>query len=87
MTDIDRIQKIVDKIGTLDACHHIAIASILREEGNVKMNENQSGLMVNMSLVSEEVVSKIQIFLDFIATQESELKELEDRKKSCTKLA
>jgi len=79
----DEIQKMVDKIGTLDTCHHIAIASILKEEGNVKINENQSGLMVNMSLVSAEVVLKIQRFLDFITKQESQLKDLEDMKEEC----
>jgi hypothetical protein len=79
----EQIQKMVDKIGLLDPCHHIAIAAILKEEGNVKINENQSGLMVNMSLVSAEVVLKIQNFLDFIAAQESQLKDLEDRKEEC----
>ena len=36
-----------------------------------------------MSLVSEAVLQKIEKFLDFISKQETELKELEDKKEVC----
>ena len=78
-----RIQTLCERINVLDSSHHVAIASLLKEEGNIKMNENSNGLMVNMSLVSEAVLQKIEKFLDFISRQETELKELEDKKEVC----
>ena len=78
-----RIQNLCERINLLEPTHHIAIASLLKEEGNIKMNENSSGIMVNMSLVSEPVLQKIEKFLDFISKQETQLKELEDQKEVC----
>jgi hypothetical protein len=78
-----RIQSICDRINELESTHHVAIASLLKEEGNIKINENSNGIMVNMSLISETVLQKIEKFLDFISKQETQLKEFEDQIEVC----
>ena len=80
---MQNVQSLCERIENLNSSHHVAIASILKEEGNIKMNETTNGLMINMSLVSGEVIQKIERFLDFIAKQENSIQAFESQKEEC----
>lgn len=80
---MQNIQSLCERIESLHSTHHVAIASIIKEEGNIKMNETTNGIMINMSLVSSEVVQKIERFLDFISKQENSIQEFETQKEEC----
>lgn len=80
---MQNVQSLCERIESLNSRHHLAIGSILKEEGNIKMNETTNGLMINMSLVSGEVIQKIERFLDFIAKQENSIQAFESQKEEC----
>lgn len=71
------------KIHSLDEHHHLHIAAILHREPNLKINENNRGLMINMSFIPERVLQDIQKYLDFLSKQESEIQSMEELQEEC----
>ena len=76
MIDLDEL---CAKISKLNEQQHVHIASLLRKESQVKLNENNSGIMVNLSLVSQDILESIQKYLEFLLEQESELKDIQEK--------
>jgi hypothetical protein len=48
--------------------------------GNVKLNENKSGVYVNLSFLPQDTISEIEKYLNYIQDQESALVFLENQK-------
>jgi hypothetical protein len=53
----------------------------LRKDPHAKLNENNNGIMVNLSLVSQVVLESIQKYIEFLNEQESELQNIEYKQK------
>tara|TARA_B110000503_G_C7099255_1_gene393050 strand:- start:774 stop:1052 length:279 start_codon:yes stop_codon:yes gene_type:complete len=78
MVDLDEI---CAKVSKLNEQQHIHIASLLRKDPHTKLNENNNGIMVNLSLVSQVVLESIQKYIEFLNEQESELQNIEYKQK------
>jgi hypothetical protein len=61
-----------DAIEKLPKEYHIEIGRILHSN-QVSMNENQNGIFVNMSTINEQVLNKIQHFVQYVELQEKQL--------------
>ena len=63
----------------MDKSQHIEILQILKEN-NVKINENKSGIYINLSFLRTDVVEKIQKYLKYVEEQEETLNIIERQK-------
>ena len=71
--------QIRDKIESLPKNYQIEVGRILLDN-QININENQNGLFINLSDVNEEVVSKMQEFLEYVDLQETHLNVIETAK-------
>lgn len=69
-----------NKIEKMSKKHHIEILKILKMNANVKLNENKSGVFVNLSFLPHDTIDEIQNYLNYIQDQESSLVFLENQK-------
>jgi hypothetical protein len=68
------------KIEKMSKMHHIEILKILKKNGNVKLNENKSGVYVNLSFLPKDTISDLENYLNYIEDQEMSLIILENQK-------
>ena len=71
--------QIRDKIESLPKNYQIEVGRILLDN-QININENQNGLFINLSDVNEEVMSKMQEFLEYVDLQETHLNVIETAK-------
>lgn len=60
--------------------HHIEILKILKRFPNVKLNENKSGVFINLMFLPEETVEEMNKYLQYIDAQESTIMTVESQK-------
>ena len=68
-----------DKIESLPKNYQIEVGRILLDN-QININENQNGLFINLSDVNEEVMNKMQEFLEYVDLQETHLNVIETAK-------
>jgi len=72
--DISKLKTAIEK---LDVTHHIHIGSILRQHSAIKLNANKSGILVNFSAITEDVLQQIKAYVDYVADQEQLISKIE----------
>ncbi len=68
------------KIEQLNKQHHIEILKILKKNSAVTLNENKSGVYVNLTLLPEQSITDISNYVNYIEEQEATLSSLETQK-------
>uniref|UniRef100_A0A6C0HHK9 NET domain-containing protein n=1 Tax=viral metagenome TaxID=1070528 RepID=A0A6C0HHK9_9ZZZZ len=68
------------KIEQLNKQHHIEILKILKKNNTVTLNENKSGVYVNLTLLPEQSITDISNYVKYIEEQEATLSSLETQK-------
>lgn len=74
------MQALISRIEKLDSKHHVVIGAILKKDEMIKFNENQNGVMINTSTISEKSVEEITKFLSYLDEQETILHKIETEK-------
>ena len=74
--DLEFLKK---KIESLSKTHQIEILKIFLEN-EIKVNENKSGIFINMCYLETDILEKIGKYLSYIQEQESNLNSLETQK-------
>ena len=69
-----------EKIENLSKFHQIEILKILKSETNCTLNENKNGIFVNMTQLSDTVISNMFNYLEYVSKQEEQLNDVEDKK-------
>tara|TARA_B100000886_G_C20195910_1_gene396314 strand:+ start:292 stop:612 length:321 start_codon:yes stop_codon:yes gene_type:complete len=77
--DSEYLENLKKKIEMLEKHHQIEILKILIEQ-DTKINENKSGIFVNMSTLKKEIVEQIEKYLEYINEQEKNLNSTESQK-------
>lgn len=77
---IDELSAMKTRIETMSKTHHIEILKILKRFPAVKLNENKSGVFINLNYLPEEATDELQKYIDYIDAQESEIMTVESRK-------
>lgn len=67
-------------IECLNKEQHIEVLKIIHEFAPSTINENKSGIYVNMAFLTDETVDKLRQYIDYIQDQEKMLKPLESQK-------
>jgi hypothetical protein len=77
--DTFELENIKKKIESMNKLHHIEILKILKTCSNIKINENKSGIFVNLSFLPKSILDEIKKYIDYIQVQESSISQLETR--------
>jgi hypothetical protein len=78
--DTNELEMLKLKIEKMDKKHHIEILKILKRFSNVKLNENKSGVYINLVFLPSEPLEEIQKYLSYIDQQENSIMTLETQK-------
>jgi hypothetical protein len=74
------LESLKQKIEKMNKKHHIEILKILKRFPNVKLNENKSGVFINLCFLPNEPLEEIAKYLTYIDVQESAIMTVETRK-------
>ena len=77
----DKLEYMKNKIENMSKNHQIEILKILKKNSTAKINENKSGIFINLSLLSTSVLEEIDFYLNYVHDQENSLQHLESQKK------
>jgi hypothetical protein len=80
--DFVALEQMKAKIEGMSKTHHIEILKILKKNSGIKLNENKSGVFINLSFLPNSVLDEIKEYLNYIQDQEVSLSELEVQKDS-----
>ena len=69
-----------EKIENLSKFHQKKKKKILKSESNCTLNENKNGIFVNMTQLSDNIISNMHNYLEYVSKQEEQLNDVEDKK-------
>jgi hypothetical protein len=78
--DFIALEQMKAKIETMSKTNHIEILKILKKNPTVKLNENKSGVFINLSFLPKSVLDEITEYLNYIQDQEVSLNTMETQK-------
>jgi hypothetical protein len=76
---MERLENIKNTIELMNKHHQIEILKILNKF-DCKLNENKSGVYVNMTFLDEKTIAELEKYIDYIKDQEDTLITLECQK-------
>tara|TARA_B110000285_G_scaffold73554_1_gene84844 strand:+ start:1390 stop:1761 length:372 start_codon:yes stop_codon:yes gene_type:complete len=79
MIDVNKLEALKTKIETLNKFHQVEILKIL-SKNLCKLNENKSGIFINMSFLEEDVVEELTKYVDYIDDQNETFQTIEYQK-------
>lgn len=74
------LQNIKTKIESMTKEQHIEILNIIKTSSVVSINENKSGVFINLSYLETDVLNSIQKYMDYVSDQENILTPFEKMK-------
>jgi hypothetical protein len=74
------LEFIKSKIENMSKKHHIEILKILKTNSAIKINENKSGIFINLSFLPNETIDELYKYIDYISKQEDSLNNIENQK-------
>ena len=77
------LEELKTKIESMTKTHHIEILKILKKNNAVTLNENKSGVYVNISFLPSQTIESITNYVKYIEEQEATLSSLEIQKEDC----
>ena len=69
-----------DKIEKMPKNNQIEVLKILKKYQNIKLNENKSGVFVNLSFLSKEILDEIDKYVNYVNDQETVINTIETQK-------
>ena len=79
---VDKLEKIKLQIEKMNIAQQVEVLKILNGDDTVILNENKSGIYVDLSFLPEEVVDKIDNYVKYVQDQEKSLNVIEDKKEN-----
>ena len=72
MDKVNRLTELKNHIESLEKHHQVEILKIL-SKNMCKINENKSGVFVNMTFLEQSILNEIQNYLNYMKEQEENL--------------
>ncbi len=79
MQSAQMLEQLKMRIEKMDKAHHIEILKILKKNTSITLNENKSGVYVNLSFLSETDIQNIQNYIQYIDVQEAAIDVMESQ--------
>jgi hypothetical protein len=76
---MERLETIKNSIEKMNKYHQVEILKIL-DKHKCKLNENKSGVYINMSFLPDEIIEELEKYIEYIHAQESTISNLECQK-------
>ena len=76
----ESLSSIKDKIERMSKNNQIEVLKILKKYQNIKLNENKSGVFVNLSFLSNEILDEIDKYVNYVNDQETVINTIETQK-------
>lgn len=76
----DNLKNIKYAIECMEKSHQLEILKLLKDNKSVVLNENKSGVYVNLTYCPQETLQKISEYIEHTKLQEDTLKEIEQEK-------
>ena len=80
MVNIKELKQLKEQIEKMDKSNQTDILKILRDSNKVILNENKSGVYVNLTYCPQNTIDEIIQYLDYTNEQEKVLKKIEQEK-------
>lgn len=74
------VQQLKNTIESWSKHHQIEILKIIKKYQSVTINENKSGIYINMSLLQEDILQEIGEYVAYVEQQETILNSTETQK-------
>jgi hypothetical protein len=74
------LEELKRKLEGLTKQQHIEILKIIHEICPATLNENKSGIYINMSFLTKDVIERLKLFIEYVQDQENMLKPMESQK-------
>lgn len=78
--DINKLKELKKIIEDMDAVHHPKILEILKTN-NIHISSNRNGCFINMNLFTNDILTELSNFINYINIQEKTLGAVENAKK------
>ncbi len=75
----DKLEILKNKIENMEKIHHIEILRILKKNNGVKLNENKSGIFINLTFLPKSIIDEIYSYVHYIEMQEYSILNLETK--------
>jgi hypothetical protein len=85
MESTQELENLKIQIEKMSKNYQLEILKILNSNADVKLNENKSGVFVNLSFLPKEVIPKIKDYINYVQDQEKELNTIELKKQGYVK--
>lgn len=76
----DSLSSIKDKIEKMPKNNQLEVLKILKKYQGVKLNENKSGIFVNLSFLSRDILEEIDKYVNYVNDQENVINTIETQK-------
>lgn len=81
MQKIEKLEQLREQIESLEKFHQTEILKILHEKVDKDvLNENNNGTFVNLSSLTDDIINDLEIYLNYVNKQETQLDALETQK-------
>lgn len=77
--NINNLINLKEEIEKMDIINQKEILNILKEN-NINISENNNGYFVNLSILNEEIINKIELYIEYFNIQQNNLTTIEDEK-------
>jgi hypothetical protein len=74
------LEKLKNTIESWSKHHQVEILKIIKKDQSVTINENKSGIYINMSLIQEDILQEIGGYVAYVEQQETILNSTETQK-------
>lgn len=79
---VEKLKQIKKQVENMNVSQQLEILKILHQENDVKINENKSGIYVNLTFLPKEALDKVNDYLKYVNDQETSLNIIEDKKET-----
>jgi len=77
---VSELNYIRETIENMNKFNQIEVLRILNKHNDVTINENKYGIHINLSDLSKEILHELNIYINYVKTQEITLNSIEQQK-------
>ena len=76
----ERLKRIKSKIEKMDKDNQISALYMISKNKTIKYSENNNGTFINLSNIQDDVLTKIEEFIEYIELQKFQIDDIEHKK-------